>query len=157
MAQARFSEGLPGFTPEQLDRARALVARIAERRRQIARIEADIIAATQELATIADAISSDALGSDGPEYARRSMTAEVAAATRVHPHTARAQMDEAERIVGDFPETFEALSEGRVSLAHARGRRSRSECARVVGFVRHPVRRDAHAGRPAPNHEEAGR
>ncbi|MGO2748387.1 hypothetical protein, partial [Microbacterium sp.] len=114
MAQARFSEGLPGFTPEQLDRARALVARIAERRRQIARIEADIIAATQELATIADAISSDALGSDGPEYARRSMTTEVAAATRVHPHTARAQMDEAERIVGDFPETFEALSEGRV-------------------------------------------
>ncbi|MGO1797604.1 MAG: DUF222 domain-containing protein [Microbacterium gubbeenense] len=120
MAQARFSEGLPGFTPEQLDRARALVARIAERRRQIARIEADIIAATQELATIADAVSSGALGSDGPEYARRSMTAEVAAATRVHPHTARAQMDEAERIMGDFPEAFDALSEGRISLAHAR-------------------------------------
>jgi len=120
MAQTRFSEGFPGFTPAELDRARRLVTRIGDGRRQIARIEADIIEATCELAAIADAASYDETGSDGPEYARRSMTAEVAAATHVHPNTARAQMDEAERIAGDFPETFEALSEGRVSLSHAR-------------------------------------
>lgn len=150
MAQTRFADGLPGLTPAETDRARRLVARIREARRQIARLEADIIEATCELAALADAASRDDPGSDGPEYARRSMTAEVAAATRVHPNTARAQMDEAERITEDFPETLEALREGRVSLAHARvvadagmgldpnGRASLDACALPFAETRTP-------------------
>src|SRR5690606_17641744 len=72
------------------------------------------------LAEIADGQGRSIGGSRGPEYARRSMAAEVAAATRIHPSSARSQLDEAERLTEGFPVTLAALRDGEISQRHAR-------------------------------------
>lgn len=120
MAQKTHADEVAGFSPEQLDAARRLVDRIVRGRTEIARIEAEILRAMTELADIAHEAGREAPTSDGPEYTRRAMAAEVAAATRVHPQTARAQMEDAERITQDYPQTLRSLEQGCVSLSHAR-------------------------------------
>lgn len=111
---------LRGFDPAELAEARERVDRVAELRRAQARIDGEIAGHLARLAEIADGQGRSFGGSRGPEYARRSMAAEVAAATRVHPSMARAQLDESERLVEGFPVTLAALRDGEISQKHAR-------------------------------------
>lgn len=120
MDDASINDRLTGLDPDELAEAREHVNRIDELRRVIARAEGEIAQRTAALARIAHAQGERSHNSDGPEYARRAMAAEVAAATRVHPNTARAQLDDAERLVDDFPTTLRALEEGRISRQHAK-------------------------------------
>ena len=54
------------------------------------------------------------------ELAQRSVAAEIAAATRMSDRTVQRQMGQAVELADRFPLTFQALSDGRISLAHAR-------------------------------------
>ncbi|NYD79183.1 HNH endonuclease signature motif containing protein [Arthrobacter cupressi] len=54
------------------------------------------------------------------ELAERSVAAEIAAATRMSDRTVQRQMGLAVELADRFPLTFQALSDGRISLAHAR-------------------------------------
>ncbi|WP_115790076.1 HNH endonuclease signature motif containing protein [Arthrobacter silvisoli] len=54
------------------------------------------------------------------ELAQRSVAAEIAAATRMSDRTVQRQMGQAVELADRFPVTFDALSAGRISLAHAR-------------------------------------
>ncbi len=54
------------------------------------------------------------------ELAERAVAAEIAAAARMSDRTVQRQMGQAVELVSRFPLTFGALSEGRISLAHAR-------------------------------------
>lgn len=120
MTQTRFAGEPPQFTLGQVRRAREIVGEIAAAREEIARIEGRVLEGIAELASIADAASRDSSASDAPEYARRTVVAELAAATNVHPQAARAQMDDAERLTDDYPQTIDALKAGRIALPHAR-------------------------------------
>uniref|UniRef100_UPI0012EB03C4 DUF222 domain-containing protein n=1 Tax=Microbacterium karelineae TaxID=2654283 RepID=UPI0012EB03C4 len=119
MDQERVAEKLPGLTPGELARVRGLIDEVAECDRDIARAEGVKARVLAELARIAHAEGARQEAPDGPEYARRAMAAEVAVATRVHPSSAKHRMEDAERLVADFPVTLEALSEGRISKRHA--------------------------------------
>ncbi|WP_119698236.1 HNH endonuclease signature motif containing protein [Microbacterium halotolerans] len=120
MDDASTEDRLTGLGPDELTEAREHVNRIDELRRGIARAEGEIAQRTAALARIAHAQGERSHNSDDPEYARRAMAAEVAAATRVHPNTARAQLDDAERLTDGFPTTLRALQEGRISRQHAK-------------------------------------
>lgn len=54
------------------------------------------------------------------ELAERAVAAEIAAAIRMSDRTVQRQMGQAVELVDRFPAVFQALSEGRISLAHAR-------------------------------------
>ncbi|WP_120522801.1 HNH endonuclease signature motif containing protein [Arthrobacter celericrescens] len=54
------------------------------------------------------------------ELAQRSVAAEIAAATRMSDRTVQRQMGQAVELADRFPLTVQALSDGRISLAHAR-------------------------------------
>jgi len=114
------AETIRGLDASEIARARVLISSIQRGQRVIARAEGAIADALAELAEIAHAQGERSGGSNGPEYARRSMAAEVAAATRVHPSSARARMNDAEVLVHDFPSTHAALSDGEISARHAK-------------------------------------
>lgn len=119
MATPPLEQRLTGLTPDDLARARALVTEIEVCDREIASLEARKATATAQLARLADADAERSANPDGRDYARRALSAEIAAVTRTHPQTARSAMDEAERLTDDFPATLAALSEGRISKRHA--------------------------------------
>ncbi|NYD78666.1 HNH endonuclease signature motif containing protein [Arthrobacter cupressi] len=54
------------------------------------------------------------------ELAQRSVAAEIAAATRMSDRTVQRQISQAVELAARFPATYQALSDGRISLAHAR-------------------------------------
>ncbi|WP_156762239.1 HNH endonuclease signature motif containing protein [Microbacterium karelineae] len=108
-----------GLTPAEQARVRGLVEQVVERDRTIARAEGEKAELLAQLAEIADAEGRRSVASDGPEYARRAMAAEVAAATRVHPSAAKNRIEQAERLTSDYPVTHEALKSGRISKRHA--------------------------------------
>jgi len=99
---------------------RRLVERVAALRRSIARAEGEIARHTARMAAIAHAQGVRSGNSRGPEYARRSMAGELAAATRVHPSSARSELEQAELLVEGFPATLAALERGDISRRHAR-------------------------------------
>lgn len=119
MTDTTIAARLTELTHGERVRTRRIVERIAARRADIARAEGEIARLTAELAGIAHANGERSANPDGPEYARRAMAAEIAAATRVHPATARAQMTDAECLAAHYPRALEALEAGRISRRHA--------------------------------------
>ncbi|WP_221584752.1 HNH endonuclease signature motif containing protein [Microbacterium sp. G2-8] len=119
MDEERFATRLAGLTPAERDRVRGLIAQVVDRDRVIARAEGEKAVLLAELARIAHADGARSVSSHGPDYARRAMAAEVAAATRTHPAAAKNRMDASERLVTDYPVTHTALVEGRISKRHA--------------------------------------
>ncbi|WP_221585333.1 HNH endonuclease signature motif containing protein [Microbacterium sp. G2-8] len=119
MPHILLDEKLLGMTASELSFARVLVDEIVDCEREIAALEARKAIATAELARIAQEQGERADSVHGPEYARRAMAAEVAAATHVHPASAQASMSDAEKLVEEFPSTLEALEAGQISRRHA--------------------------------------
>lgn len=111
---------LRDLTPGEAAETREHLRAIAHLRRTQARIDGEIAKRTARLAEIAHRQGSSMGGSNGPEYARRSMAAELAAATNTHPASARAHMETSERLIDGFPATAAALREGRITQRHAR-------------------------------------
>jgi len=109
-----------GLTLAERGEVRRLVERVAVLRRSIARAEGEIARHTARMAAIAHAQGVRSGNSRGPEYARRSMAGEIAAATRVHPSSARSELEQAELLVEGFPTTLSALERGDISRRHAR-------------------------------------
>ena len=148
MAQTRFADGLPGTHPGR-DRSCPPPRRAHPRSApSIARLEADITARSRRASWRRWPMRRRATtrAPTGPSMRAGRWTAEVAAVMRVHPSTARAQMDEAERITEDFPETLEALRAGRCRrppMPASWGRRGhgpRPERPRIIGRMRAAVR-----------------
>ncbi|WP_197517564.1 HNH endonuclease signature motif containing protein [Microbacterium karelineae] len=107
------------MTPDEVSFARGLVDQLVDIDRQIAALQGQRSVVTAELARIAQEQGERENAEHGPEYARRAMAAEIAAATRVHPATANAMMGDAETLTEGFPAALEALREGRISKRHA--------------------------------------
>lgn len=119
MDDDRFAQQFEGLTPGERARVRDLVDQLVECDRSIARAEGKIAVLLAELAHIAHEDGLRQGASEGVEYARRAMAGEVAAATRVHPVSAKNRMEAAERLTSGFPVTHAALAEGRISKRHA--------------------------------------
>ncbi|WP_105565203.1 HNH endonuclease signature motif containing protein [Microbacterium halophytorum] len=120
MSKVTIEDKLKDLGPAELAETRRLVAEVVRLREAQARMDGEVASCVARLAEIAQA-QGEAMGSShGPEYARRAMAAEVAAATRVHPGSARAELESAERLVTSFPVTHAALSEGRITAKHAK-------------------------------------
>lgn len=120
MSKATIEDKLQDLGPVELAETRRLVSEVVRLREAQARMDGEIASHVARLAEIAHA-QGEAMGSShGPEYARRAMAAEVGAATRTHPSSARAELEVAERLVTGFPVTHAALSEGRITAKHAK-------------------------------------
>jgi hypothetical protein len=111
---------LSGFTPEEKAVVSALVDTVDRCSRMIATIEAMKASTLARLAALAHDSGARSANGDGIDYARRAMAAEVAAATRIHPASAKRAMEEAEELTQRYPETHAALGEGLISAKHAR-------------------------------------
>ncbi|WP_203137914.1 HNH endonuclease signature motif containing protein [Microbacterium sp. JZ31] len=120
MTTQGFSSGSWVPTTEEHSRASALVEAYAEVQGQMARLQAESALILAELAGIAKAQSARSGSTSDHKFAFRSMAAEVASVVRVPDATVRVRMCDAVTLVSEFPATFAALGEGRVSDAHAR-------------------------------------
>lgn len=120
MAELTVEDRLRDLTPEELSEVREGVETIARLRREQARLDGEIASRMARLVAIAHRQGEAMATSHGPEYARRAMAAEVAAATRVHPSSARSQLAAAEALLADFPVTHGALLAGEVTQRHVR-------------------------------------
>ncbi len=118
-------EGMKAFdepeTPQYRARLTALVDGIVERRRQIARLqaeEAELLRDAQGLAL--ERMDAPSAHPDRPgDIPLRSIAAEIGAATVQSDRTVQTRMSDAAILVERFPATLAALSDGRISRAHA--------------------------------------
>jgi len=114
-----FDDALAGLSPERRIEARAVLDEMADARQARAMIDAHEMHLYARLASLADEQAAASANANARDYARRSFAAEAAIATCVAPGEARAQMELAERLDADCPETLAALREGEISLRHA--------------------------------------
>lgn len=107
-------------TAEENARASALVDEYVEQERIIARArarQAEILVGLTEIA----AAQGHRSGSESDyDFATRSMAAELCVAARIPDGTIRSRMAGATTLVTEFPGTFAALQDGRISDGHAR-------------------------------------
>lgn len=128
-------------TDEENARTSALVDEYVDAEAQIARLRARQASALVGLAQIAAAQARRSGSESEYDFATRSMAAELGAAARIPDGTIRNRMSDALTLVTEFPATFAALHDGRISEAHAKvvlvaGERldddSRAEYERIV-------------------------
>ena len=120
-------EGKEAFPVEVLD---GVVSALESVERVLARLQAvreGLLAMASGVAELMESDGGAPAGFDRAgwdsriaELAQRAVAAEIGAATRMSDRTVQRQMGQAVELLTGFPQTFEALSEGRISLAHAR-------------------------------------
>ncbi|MGD8195688.1 DUF222 domain-containing protein [Herbiconiux sp. P18] len=103
------------------ERYDAVVQRIVEAERAIARIEAARTRDFVEAIALAEALAATAVVPTPTEreWARRSLAAEIGCASRRSERTVARLLNESEIIVADLPATLTALASGDISYAHA--------------------------------------
>src|SRR5699024_1734357 len=114
-----FDDRLAGLTPEQRVEARAALDELADAVEAASMIEGHILSLQARLAKLADATAAGSPNHAAREYARRSMSAQVALAMRVHPSPASAQLAVAEQIHDDSPAILESMRDGKCTRKHA--------------------------------------
>ncbi len=119
MTEDEFDDRLAGLTPEQRVEARAALDELADAVEAASMIEGHILSLQARLAKLADATAAGSPNHAAREYARRSMSAQVALAMRVHPSSASAQLAIAEQIHDDSPAILESMRDGKCTRKHA--------------------------------------